>query len=150
MATPSQFLKLRGEGQPARAQDNISATLTPIANALGATPIMGANPPPWIAMDLLGGVVATTAQRVPTYHRDALGYVWAGGSFTAPGGGLLATAVVWTFPMGYRPESAIHFVAQSVGALQFLTVAPNGDVSVDQAVLGAGVTQFYFSFLAEQ
>lgn len=149
MATPSQFLKLRGDGQPARAQDNISTTLTPIAQALNQTPIMG-TPPTWISHSLnaafanAGGLYATAA-----YYKDALMRVWSKGVLTSAAG-VAAGAAVLTFPAGFRPRETQRKAVEGNGAtVQFISIASSGVCSVEVAVAAAGTLDIDFSFLAE-
>ena len=90
------MLKLRGEGQPSRVQDNVGATLNPLAEAVGTTPIMDAAPPAWIRPDIIStsGYAQAPAPLCDTaYHRDALGYVHGKASLlTAAGAFQLVSA----------------------------------------------------------
>lgn len=151
MASPSQFLKLRGPEQPTRAQDNIAGTLEPIAKALNATPIMGAPPPAWIPMSLVGGFAFTgLGQVMPEYSKDALGYVWVRGAIVNAAGCAVNT-VFTTFPIGYRPSYSAHFAIKGNAATaQFVGVDSNGNAYVEVAVAAGGFTDMYFAFLAEQ
>lgn len=145
---PTQFQKLRGEGQPARTQDNVGAVLNPLAQAVGKTPIMGAPPPPWIRAALLNGFAELDSPYPPTsFHRDALGYVHARVSIQHAAGA--ATVDVMEFPQGYRPDSSMlvtgsdgagvffEFTLDESGVLQNITTFAAGDAA-----------QFSFTFLA--
>lgn len=152
VVTSNRFVALRGTAHDSRTQDNISATLTPIATALNKTPIMGAPPPDWTLITLENGFeYTTTNQQQPAFQKDALGYVWAAGGGIQNAAGVAANTVVWTFPLGYRPGAVIHFAVKGNGATaQFIEVRPNGEASVEVAVGAGGYLDFYFSFLAEQ
>lgn len=151
MAFPSSFLKLRGDDQPTRAQDNINASLEPIAKALNATPIMGAPPPSWIRPSVLTGGFSNFGGgfAVVAFHKDALGYVHVKG-FTTSVAGSAAFSVIFTLPQGYRPSEVRRFPAEANGAYQGVQVYFNGDVSNVIIVAAGGFISTEFSFLAEQ
>lgn len=147
MATPAQYLKLRGEGQPARAQDNIDATLGPIAAALTATPIMGAPAPAWVKASLAGGYSQTAApQPVVAFHRDALGYVHTKLGLTHVAG-CVAGTVAFTYPLALRPTETLTLAAfDAAGAVSAVQVNSSGQLS-NVAVLAAGAqVRGYFIF----
>lgn len=150
---PPNFLKLRNAGdiQSNRVQDNVSATLGPVATALANTPIMGAPPPSWIRPALLsdfvnvGGGFALTA-----YNRDALGYVHSKGVVSTAAGHAAGTAI-YSLPMGYRPSETQRFpVRGNAGAVQSVVISPNGLVACGLVIAAAGTIDLVFSFLAEQ
>lgn len=143
----SKFPILRGlDALVSRLQDNIAAFVEPTVTTLGATPIMGAAAPSWIAPSPLngwtnnGGGYATLG-----YHRDALGYVHFRGLVVA---GTLNTEA-FTLPLGYRPKLRLTFACYaSPGGAQ-------ADVRQDGLVVlfcPAGTTSValeVISFLAE-
>lgn len=153
MPGPSQFQKLRGEGQNPRVQDNIDATLEPIARALNSTPIMGSPPPPWIKPDLaagwsnIGGQFATAG-----YHKDALGYVHVKGVLTNSSGGIMvAASTIWTMPMGYRPGATQRFsVPGAAVTAQEVTITAAGVIMNNAAVANGAAMDVVFTYLAEQ
>lgn len=152
MASPSTFLKLRDEEHSARVQDNIGATLAPIANALNATPIMGAAPPPWILPSLAAGWANLGAPfAVVGYHRDALGYVHAKGVLTNTSGGALPLGTtIFTLAMGYRPSETQRFsVPGAAVTAQELTITSAGVVSNNAAVANGAAIDIVFNFLSE-
>ena len=153
MATPNQFLKLRDSSKPteARTQDNIAATVTPIATRLNATPIMGAPAPAWIRPDLVGGYSQTAApQPVVAYHKDALGYVHVKVGMTHAAG-CAAGTTAFLFGAGYRPSETLTLTGvDAVGLLVAMTLTAAG-VFANLAVLAAGdQIRLYDTFLAEQ
>lgn len=151
MAAPTQFIRLRGDGQPSRVQDNIGATVDPAVRALAATPIMGAPAPAWVRVDLLGGYSQTAApQPVCAYHKDALGYVHAKIALTHAAGTAAGTAA-FVFGTGYRPSETLTFGGSDAGGLFVaMTVDASGNFA-NLAVLAAGdQIRMVFSFLAEQ
>lgn len=150
MASPA-FPKLRGaDAQQSRVQDNVSAQLQPIAQALSVTPIMG-TVPQWIASELLNGWVnfgspfATAA-----YYKDALMRVWSRGTLSNPTGAPLA-AVVLKFPLGLRPAQRQRLpVVGDSGTFNFLTVDVDGTVTPGgTAIPSPGSLDLFFSFLAD-
>lgn len=151
--TPTRFLRLREASQPvaARTQDNVGATLDPLARAVGATPIMGAPPPHWVTLQPLNGFAQTGGtQKAMAYQRDALGYVWTAGSFTSVAGAA-AAVVAWSYPKGLRPGAVVHFAVKgTAGTVQFISVSPNGDAAIEVAVAAGGFVDVYFAFLAER
>ncbi len=155
MGTPTVFPKLRGDGVTegqSRSQDNVDTVLRPMAQALSKTPIMGAPPPGWTPIVLAAGFAYTTTnQKLPAFQKDALGYVWAGGGGIQHAAGCAAGTTMFTFPIGHRPSSIIHFAVKGSGATaQFLEVRSNGDVQVEVLIAAGGFIDFFFSFLAEQ
>lgn len=155
MPAPSQFAKLRDQEHSSRVQDNIDATLRPLAEALNSTPIMGAPPPPWIRPDLLNGFVNLVAvlgglSSIAGYHRDALGYVHVKGTLYHVAG-VAAMTPIMVFPPGYRPKETQTFPVKGPGAaIQYINITPDGTVSPIVALAGADSCDFAFSFLAEQ
>lgn len=146
-----RFQRLRGEGQPTRAQDNVAAVLDPLAEAVGNTPIMGAAPPAWIRPDLTGGYSQTAApQPITAFHKDALGYVHVKVGLTHAAGTAAGTTA-FTFPAGYRPSETLTFAgSDAVGLLVAMTLTMAG-VFANLAVLAAGdQVRLNFTFLAEQ
>lgn len=150
--TSNRYVQLHGDGHNSRTQANVDATLRPITTALNKTPIMGAPPPDWVPITLATGFAyTTTTQMRPSFHKDALGYVWAAGGGIQSAAGVAANTVAWTFPVGYRPGSIIHFAVKGNGATaQFIQVSSNGEAAVEVAIGAGGFLDFYFSFLAEQ
>jgi hypothetical protein len=151
MVTPTRFPRLRGEGQPSRAQDNIAGTLDPVARALAATPIMGAPAPTWIQPSLLGDLTNLGGGNATAgYHKNALGYVWMKGVITSAAG-LAGGTQLLQLDMGYRPSETILFpVWSDAGAGQAISVDPSGIVFCQAAVGVAGWLTLNVSFLAEQ
>lgn len=154
MSAPNQIQKLRGEGQPARVQDNVGQVLNPVAQALSQTPIMGAPPPPWIPFYVLTGWTAHYLHQpgtaVPAFHRDALGYVHVKGVWHNSSGGP-SSANMTQFPLGYRPAEENDFpAAVSGGNAQSVIVTPDGFMRPDANVPNNGHIHTSFSFLAEQ
>jgi hypothetical protein len=151
MPGPSQFQKLRGEGQNSRVQDNIDATLGPIAKALNATPIMGAPPPAWIRPDLAAGFADFGAPYAAVaYHRDALGYVHVKGLVTSAAG-VGAFSTVFTLPIGYRPIERHRYASEgTAGTFQALQLGTDGAIMNVVAVAAGGYASIEFTFLAEQ
>lgn len=152
MAAPSQFLQLRVDELSSRVQDNINATLRPLAEAIGATPIMGAPPPAWIAPSLVNGFANQgLGFAVAGYHKDALGYVHAKGVILdSTAAGIAANTAAFTFGKGYRPAETLLIPAYGAAAtVQFLSVSPAGVVTVLVALAASARLGFYFSFLAE-
>lgn len=165
MVAPNSTLKLRGEGHDSRTTDNVSAVLNPLAQAVGATPIMGSPPPSWIRADYRSGAamaatgfldvapasVAGATPQQTIFHRDALGYVWMHvAAVTAAG--VAGGAAMLTLPQAYRPAqpSTMPAFNATTGALNQLTISVAGVVATVPAV-GAGQSVVgYFSFLAEQ
>ncbi len=149
-SSPSKFLQLRTEEHSSRVQDNINATLRPLAQAVGATPIMGAPPPAWISPNLLadfvnvGGGSATAG-----YHRDALGYVHIKG-LVSTAAGTAANTTIFTIAMGYRPkESLLLPVFGTAGAVQFVTITPAGAVQARLLIAAGGSIGLNVTYLAE-
>lgn len=150
MTAPSQFPRLRGDAHDSRTQDNIAGTLTPIASALNATPIMGAAAPAWIAPDLVADFANYgSGFAVAGYHKDCLGYVHGKGKITSAAGVAIGF-VMLILPTGYRPSETLTFAVEGSGAFQSIRVAPNGEVSPAIAVAAGGTVDLDFSFLAEQ
>lgn len=157
------FVKLRGGLDPvtARLQDNIDATLRPVAGALLNTPIMGAPPPAWIQPTLLNGWgndrTAANGFALIAYHRDALGYVHCKGTVInnnvgALAGGAVGSAIM-QFPAGYRPAESQRFPVLGNGTgIQFILVdMTNAGLTIPVVnVISTGTCDFTFSFLAEQ
>lgn len=152
------FIKLRGGLDPvvSRLQDNIDATLRPVASALLNTPIMGAAAPAWIPAQLLnnwanaGAPFATCA-----FHRDALGYVHCKGVLlnTVGVAGTTVASAIMQFPVGYRPRESQRFpVRTTASAIQFVLVdMTNAGLAIPLVAVGAGGScDFAFTFLAEQ
>lgn len=151
--SPNLFLKLRTENHSTRVQDNVGASLSPIATALNATPIMGAAPPPWIRPELATGWANTGAPfALAGYHRDALGYVHGKGVlFNASGGALPPGTPILTLAMGYRPAEVQRFSVPGAGVTaQELTITSAGVVSNNAAVANGAAIDLVFNFLAEQ
>lgn len=149
MSTPTQFLKLRGDGQPARTQDNIDSTLRPIAEALNITPIMG-NAPTWQPFPMDPAFASVTGQAAPSFYKDALMQVQTQGRMTTSAG-VLAGATIGTFATGLRPKLPISRPVRGNGATyQSVTIAPTGVVTCDAAIAPGGTIDLGFSFLAEQ
>lgn len=151
MGSPPRFLKLREPGTLSRAQDAIDTTLTPVAEALGNTPIMGARAPVWIQPDLLSGLVNFGGGNATAgYHKDALGYVWSKGTVSSAAG-VGAGTQLFRLGAGYRPAATIIFpVWNSAGVAQAVSVDPDGYVYNQVAVGAAGWISLVFSFLSEQ
>lgn len=148
MATPTRFPRLRGEDQPARAQDNIANTLEPVAQALSVTPIMGAPPPAWIKPDLLADFAPVTGQAAPGYHKDALGYVHTKGRVSTAAG-QAANVAIMVLQSAYRPLEPQSFpVRGNAATYQSLSVASDGTVSIDVAIAAGGTVDLTFGFLA--
>lgn len=150
------FVKILGIKDPtlARLQDNVDATLAPLATAVISTPIMGAAPPAWIRPELSAGwvmlAVTSAAYSQPAFHRDALGYVHSKGFPINNSGGPL-TGAIFTFPRGYRPGESTRFIVEGTGLAQnIISVTPNGNVTPQTAVINGGTVSLVFSFLAEQ
>jgi hypothetical protein len=142
--------RLRGDGQPARVQDNVGAVLDPIAKALNSTPIMGAAPPAWVKPDLAAGFAQTSGAVAMGYHKDALGYFHSKGRATHAAG-CAANTTLLTLPKGYRPAEAQSFpVRGNAATYQSLTVSLTGAVSVDVAIAAGGTVDFTISFLVER
>ncbi len=155
MAAPSRFQQLRGkDAHSARVQQNINATLQPIANAVNNTPLTGAPPPAWILASLLaadavplfwsntGGALAKAA-----FHRDALGYVHSKGVIT---NNSAAPSVFppFFFPPGYRVAETHRIPVAYSGGVMFITLTSDGAVT-PQAVASGGFIGLDFTFLAE-
>jgi hypothetical protein len=151
MPAPSRFPKLRTEEHSSRVQDNIDGTLGPIAEALNATPIMGADPPAWIRPNLLNDFVNVGGgNALVAYHKDALGYVHVKGVVTHVAGVGAGTSL-FAFAMGYRPSEELLFAVYGTGATaQFLSVSADSNVYNQVAVAAGGIIGFTLSFLAEQ
>lgn len=153
MPPPQRLLKLRQPGQSlsSRTQDATGAVLNPVAEAVGATPIMGAPPPPWIRPDLLaasgftdvGAPFALTA-----YHRDCLGYVHVKFTLvTAAGAG--GGTTVFLFDKSCRQSEALFFIAgDGNGNFREVSVDPTGAFVVIPATAGGDVLAGSFTFLA--
>jgi hypothetical protein len=141
-----------GTPSESRTQDNVQTVLGPLANRLGATPIMGAAPPAWIRTALSGGFTTLAPLTLPAYHRDALGYVHVKGVLVNLTGAPIAGGVVaFTLPAGYRPNESRGFPSNDgAGGAQEVVVTPAGAVSFLLAVANAGSGSVEFSFLAEQ
>lgn len=153
MPPPSSLQKLRQPGQPllSRTQDATAAVLNPLAEAVGATPIMGAPPPPWILPDIVNGYAQAAApQPLCAFHADALGYVHAKISLTHAAGAAAGTAAL-VFPKGARPSETLTLSGNdAAGAAVAMTLDGSGNFS-NLAVLAAAATvRLVFSFLAEQ
>ncbi len=152
MANPTVFPKLRGGPElTTRAQDSVDIVLRPLAQAVGATPIMGAPAPPWLAPGLQNGFINLTAGFVPAgYHRDALGYVWARAVLQSTPGAAAGTTLFELDP-GYRPLFSLLFAVYGDAAtLQFIVITPTGLIQ-NQVAMAAGTNiGFHVSFLAEQ
>lgn len=150
--------KLREDGSPlaSRVQDAIWNTLTPLAKRVGATPIMGASPPPWIRPDIIStsgfAQVATGATPflpVTAFHKDALGYVHGKlGLVTAAGAG---PVTVFPMPVGYRPAETLSFFGGDGGGVNVweFAVFQNGDLQIVSALGAGGLVVATFTYLAE-
>lgn len=151
MAAPSQFPKLTGEGHDSRTQDNVSATLTPLARAISATPIMGAPAPSWIAPDLLNGFTNIGgAFSACGYHKDALGYVHVRGVLSHTAGTGTFTNIL-RLPLDYRTSGAQRFpVEGNLSTYQAVQVNADGNLQNVLAIAAGGYIGLSFSFLAEQ
>lgn len=149
MTTPSQFPKLRGgSAEVSRAQDNIGGTLTPIAQALAKTPIMGSQPT-WISFPKDAAFTDTSGQP-SAYFVDALSMVQTKGSLTTSAG-VAANATIGTMPSGCRPKETQRRPVRGNGVTyQSVTIAPTGVVTCDVAIGAGGTIDLGFSFLAEQ
>lgn len=150
---PSRFPVLRGaDPQQSRLQDSIQNVLQPVAEALQATPIMGAPPPAWIYATPINGFAtpASAAFSRLGYHRDALGYVHVQMSATHAGG-TAALSTIFNLPAGYRPLSTLPFAGMAAaGAYQGVFVLRTGEVQ-NRLIMAAGAVIYAnFSFLAEQ
>jgi len=146
------FPKLRGDSEhSSRTQDNIAATLTPLATALAATPIMGARLPAWIRPDLLNGFADYGSPfAIVGFHKDALGYVHCKGVMIHAAGCAAAT-VIMIFPLGYRPLETQRFsVPGAAVTVQEITVDAAGNASPNAAIAAGAACDFSFIFLAEQ
>lgn len=147
----SSVLKLRGGAHDSRTTDNVSAVLNPLAEAVGNTPIMGADPPAWIRPDLAGGYSQTAApQPITAFHKDALGYVHAKIGLTHAAG-CAAGTTAFTFPLDYRPSETLTLsLSDGAGLFVAMTVAATGAFA-NLAILAAATdVRGVFSFLAEQ
>lgn len=132
-------------------QDNIQGVLGPVAQALQATPIMGAAPPAWILGSPLNDFVTpSTAGFMPiSFHRDALGYVHVQMSVTHVAG-IAALSNIFQLPMGYRPSVTLPFAGMgSLGAYQGVFVLATGFVQNRLIMAANDVLYANFSFLAE-
>lgn len=150
MPTSAQFLKLRGESHDSRSQDNIDATVRPIAMAVGKTPIMGASPPAWIRPELstlFANVGAPLA--LAGFHRDCLGYVHSKGSLVSAAGCATGTTIM-VFPMGYRPSETLRLPVPVTAGGQWVTVNAAGIVATAFVIAAGGGIDLAFNFLAEQ
>lgn len=154
MASSPVFTKLLGDNElTSRVQQAIDATLRPVAMALAATPIMGADPPAWRATDLLNGwtnLNATNRNFPPFgYHKDALGYVHLRGYLVA--GTLNVTCAL--LPMGYRPAYRMTFpgyVFNGASVTGDIEVRPEGNIVLLVPALTTNVALDSITFLAEQ
>jgi hypothetical protein len=149
VSSPNQIQKLRGDGQPARVQDNVGAVLDPIAKALSQTPIMG-TAPTWTALQVTTGFAATAGFATAAHYKDSLFRVWVKGALTCAAG-CAANTTIATMPSGSRPrETQRKSVMGTGGTAQFVSIAPTGVVT-NVLLIGAGGTiDIDFSFLAEQ
>ena len=141
----SRFPIIRGlDPLVSRLQDNVSALVGPVAEALQSTPIMGAAPPPWTLAQLLNGYVSASAFIPgffpPAWQLDALGYVHLRGG-VAHVAGTAAFTTLFILPLAMRP-AGIHTnspdaVSQGLavyddGRVQNVAVGvPGGFVSVE-------------------
>lgn len=151
VTSPTQFPRLRGGPElTTRAQDNINSTLGPLAEALNATPIMGAPPPAWLRPSLLNGFVDRgTTNEASGYHKDALGYVWLTGVITHATG-VAGGTLLLVMPLGYRPRGTIIIpVWSSAGAGQAISINADGTTFCQAAVAAAGWLTLNASWLAE-
>lgn len=151
VSAPSKVIKLRGDGQQVRAQDNVGQVLDPMAKALYATPIMGAEPPAWILLDILNGYSQTAAPQPATaHHTDALGYVHAKVALTHAAGCAVGT-VAFQFPLGSRPSETLTFTgSDAFGLLMAFSVDGSGNFANLAVLVAADQARLVFSFLAEQ
>jgi len=150
MASPSRFQKLRGtDAHSSRVQDAVSHTLEPIANGLNGSPIMGVKPV-WLPLQPATGFSNFGAFAQIAYYVDSLMRVWVRGDVFCVAGCATGT-VVTTLPSGARPKFICRKAVEGTGAtVQFLGVAPNGNVTVDVVVAAGGNLSVDFSILAEQ
>lgn len=150
MALPTTFARLRKDPLTSRVQDQVATTLTPIAQAVASSPLMG-GAPVWLALELvpafanIGGAFATAA-----YYKDSLFRVWVKGVLTCAAGCAAGTTIA-TMPAGLRPaERQRKAVEGNVATVQFISIAPTG-VLTNEVLIGAGGSiDLDFSFLAEQ
>lgn len=158
MTAPSSLSKLRDPANPllSRTQDSVGAVLDPLAKAVGATPIMGAPPPPWIRPDIIstsGYAQATPTAAAPVpitaYHKDALGYVHGKVALlTAAGAG--ANTVPFNIAAGWRPgELALFKMGDGGGNTWEVAVRPNGTFTIITVVGAGGLVTGLFSYLGE-
>jgi len=149
----NMLTNLRGPDPNANRQtDAISRLVEPVAKAVMATPIMGANPPAWIRPPLQSGFLDFGAGWAPMrYHRDALGYVHAQG-FVANSIGVLipGASTIARFAIGYRPALNLDFVCDSTAGFASVLLYSDGRLVNAQAVGAGWSLAFNFSFLAEQ
>lgn len=148
MSIPGQPLKLRDGAQPqqSRVQDNLTALLTPISTALGATPILGAAPPAWISLDVASALVSFVAGSSflrPSYHVDALRYCHHKGNLTDAGAGTPQGTVLFRLPQEIWPAYTGYYPAWSGGGAALpwsaFIITPGGVVT-NAGALGAGGT----------
>lgn len=145
---PSTFISPRSGGDADRSNDAISNLVTPLAQALLATPIRGAAPPAWIGPDLKADFV-NVAGRPSGFHKNALSYVYGKGRVSTAAGQAAGTTV-YQFPAGYWPAEAITFAVPGSAGFQTITVSSGGVVSNDAVIAAAGTIDLVFSFLAER
>jgi hypothetical protein len=146
----NSLTNLRGSDAGANRQtDAISASTDPVVQAVRATPIMGAPPPPWVRPSLESGWanVGGGASEAK-YHVDALGYVHAQ-AVLRNAAGVGAFAPVWTFPTGARPAASLWINAESSGAFTNCHLLPNGQLLLSAAPAPGATLTLLFIFLAE-
>ncbi len=133
-----------------RVQDNISATLNPVASALQATPIMGAPPPPWVRPDILNGFSQTASpQPVCAFHLDALDYVHVKLALTHAAGTAAGTSA-FILPLGFRPLETLTFMGtDATGVSTSVTVDNAGNVANFNLMAAGDQILASFIFLAE-
>jgi len=147
MAT-SRFPIIRGDdAQQSRTQDNISATLEPIAKALQNTPIMGAPPPPLVIPSLLNGFSAVSGYKLG-YRVSALRELRVTGRVSVA---VLtaATTVIFNLPVGLRPSGYKNFAVFGAAAPTAIAVGENGDVLTLFAMNPGDAVCLEFSFQLE-
>lgn len=159
MAPPNRVLRLRQPGQAlsSRTQDATAAVLEPVAQQLGATPIMGAPPPSWVKPDIIsssgfaqGPSIAATPLPTTSFHKDALGYVH-GKVNLITAAGVAGNVVAFNIAQGSRPGDLLPFLmSDGGGVVSEVTIGPDGNFTVVPAVGAGGLVVGTFTYLAEK
>lgn len=151
--------KLRTSADPelTRVQDGLASTVYPSLARLAKTPLLGAQPPPWLNVGIIStsGYAQMTTGATPflpktAHHTDALGYVHGKLSVvTAAGSG---PAVLFEMPKGSRPLELVPFFGtDGSGASGWeLGVHPDGRVEVFSTLAAGDIVVANFTYLAEQ